>query len=524
MRTKLFVCAWLVCAVAACGSVNKEQPDAAVDSAIAAGDFALAVNTTSLSSAITGTSTVTLTVTRDAALTDAIALTATGLPAGVTATFGAASLPAGTDTTTMTLAIDYAASPGTTDVTITGTAGTLTHSQTVSLELHTQTVAGKVRYDIMAVTVRIVGKPATTSDATGNFTFTDVKVPYDIYVLGQNGPDTAPVPAVTYYKGLTRLDPVVSQQGPYCTGAGCFFFGINNRSTTISGARTGSGTDAGPTYVKFTSTDGNEINTDGTWSYSSGWFQASGTTRLGRLQGLQAIRGTLGAPTGWYWAESGDVTLTSGTPATINLALATLPTTAALVGTITQPGGFPTPTLSLSQQMAGAVFEVWTATTTNGASTIPLLTNQKSSFYATSASGGTTTEGVVPGITAATDVTMTLPAPAGLTGPVNGATAVTNATSFDFTTVANQIYEVSMTSNAAYYIIDTASGSFTIPTIPEMNLPAATVFTWTVRGYGPFPNADGAADMIPLRGVNKFESLGTPHTFTSGPSRTFTTQ
>jgi hypothetical protein len=527
MRTTFFFSAFLVCAVAACGSVSKEQPDAAVDSAIAAGDFALAVDTTTLSSAITGTSMVTLTVTRDAALTDAIALTATGLPAGVTATFGAASLPAGTDTTTVTLAIDYAASAGTTDVTITGTAGALTHSQTVSLELHTQTVAGKVRGDVMGATVRIVGKTATTSDATGNFTFTDVKVPYDLYVLGQGGPDNAPIPAVTYYKGLSRLDPVVTKQYAYCSASTCFTL-FNTKSATVQGGFVGGGSTAGPTYWKFTTAGDGQINTTGTWSYTLGWFAAfANNTRIGRLQGMQATRGTANAPTGWlYYQSSADITLTNQqTTTNVDLNLATLGTTANLVGTITPPTGFGTPTVTLTQTMAGWAFEVWTAATTNAASTIPVLAGQVASFHAKSSGSTGTTEGVVPGISAATDVSMSLPLPASITGPVSGATNVTATTPFTFMTPANQVYEVTMSSGAAIYVIYTTSGSQTIPDLEEMPLPSATSFSWGIVGYGPVTTGiEAAADTVALYPVSKFESTGVMHTTTTSPTRTFTTQ
>ena len=518
MTKQLLGTLWGLCAVVACGSVSKDK----MDSGVGAGDFALAVDTTSLSSGITGTATLNVTVMRDSALSDPIALTATGLPAGVTATFGAASLPAGTDTTTVTLKIDQAADAGTSQIVINGTAGSHAHMANVSLELHTATVTGTVRSGAMGVTVRLVGKAAVQTDATGSYTFTDVKVPYDIYVLGQGGTDNGPIPAVSYYKGLTRLDPVLTALYPACS----LCLGIlNNHSATFNGSRSGAGTNAGPTYVKFTGANGSEVNTSGTWGFTGAWFALGTGGTSGKLQGLQAVRGTAGAPTSWLFAESGTVAVAAGSTNTINLTLASLGTAAGLTGTITQPGGFPTPSVSLNTTLSGTVFEVWTASTSNGQSVIPVLSGQASSFYASSSSSGALTEGVMPGLAAATDITMTLPAPAGITGPVNNATNVNTTTPFEFTTSANQVYEIRMTGTTAIYFIYTTAGSITIPDVSEMPLPSAAGFNWEIRGYAPLASVDLAADTVGLVGVNKFEGTAGPfHAATTSPSRHFTTQ
>lgn len=517
-------------ATAACGEVSSPKADAGnntPDSA-PAGDFELSLGSASATSPISGEAQVTVNITRGTGFTDAVVLTATGLPTGVTAAFGANSLPDGTTSTDLKLTIDKTADAGMSNITVTGTAGALTHTAMLSLELQTQTVTGKVRAAGAGITVRLVGKDAIQTDAMGNFTFTDVKVPYDIYVQGQGGTDQSPIPAISYYKALTRLDPVLTREFPECTNClGIVGFG---RSCTVTGTRSGAGTNAGPTYVKFTTTEGNEVNTDGAWSFAATWtsFTFNGnTTRTGRLQGLQATRGALNAPTGWLFKESGDQTLTNNCGSLdIPLTLAALDSsqTAALTGTITQPGGFTTPAITLTQQLGGFPFEVWTATTTNAASTIPLLTNQKASFYARSTGSGGVTEGVMPGLAAATNVSMTLAAPAGLTGPVDNATNVSLSTPFAFTTSANQVYEVRMNSSAAIYVIYMASGSLTIPDTPEMPLPSTASFTWKVTGYGPLAGVNDAADMAPLRGLAKFESSGTFHTLTTSPTRDFTTQ
>ncbi len=508
-------------AASACGSVNAPKTDAGdVNPDVGASDFALALDQSSLSMAIAGKTDVTVTLTRGSGFTDSVALTATGLPTGVTATFAASSLPGGTDSTTMTLTIDQTASAGTTDLMVTGKAGALEHSSMVSLELHTSTIAGKVRYNSQNITVRLVGKAATQTDATGNFSFTDVKLPYDIYVVGQVGTTNAMIPAIAYYKGLTRLDPVVTQPTPVCSLCATLL----GNSGRITGSRGGTGSNTEPLYVSW-STGGGQTAANGSYDFNGSWSNFMQTTKAGTLTALQATRGALGAPNGWHYGTT-NATINQGTTANpVGVTLAQLATTAALSGTVTAPAGFPNPTLSLTQQSGGYPFEVWTATTTNATSTIPLLTGQKASMYAISSSGGRITEGVFPALAAATDVTMALPPPAGITGPVSGATGVTTTTPFEYTTSANQIYMTTFSNSTATFIVYASTGSITIPNVTEMALPTgAASYSWTVKGYGPYASVDGAADPAPLEDVAKLDLDGTWHSMTTNPARSFTTQ
>jgi len=522
MKKHILFVLWALSA-AACGSVSNPAADANPGDGsnnVPAGDFSLAVDQTSLSLPISGKADITVNITRSEGMTDAIALTATGLPTGATATFANSSLPDGTSSTTMTVTVDTSADAGTGDITITGKAGELEHSATVSLELHTQTVTGKVRYDAQMITVRLVGKSAVQSDSMGNFTFTDVKVPYDIYVIGQTGTDQNPIPAINYYAGLTRLDPIVTRPSATCA----FCLTLLSKSATVNGSRMGTGNNTDPIYGAWTS-GGNSVRTDGTWYFTASWFGAfNQNTVSGTLHALQPTRGALNAPTGFHYGVSPTVTLTAGNTHTINVTLASLGTTAALSGTIAQPSGFPMPTVTLSQQLAGSPVEIWSATTTNAASMIPVLANQKASFYAMSTSGGRTSEAVYPNLTASTDVSMTLPPPAGMTGPVNGAANITNSTPFEYTTSDKQVYQVAFRSATATYFVFTTSGSIKIPDVTEMPLPLATAYTWTVTGYGPYSSIDDAAAMDPLLNVAKFEGQGSWHSYTTNPTRSFTTQ
>lgn len=527
MKTQAFVCAWAMLVAVGCGEVSSnKKPDAGTDpdgDVAPPADFTIALDQTSLESTISGTASVNVTITRGEGFTDAVALTVTGLPSGVTGTFGADSLPEGMDTTGLTLAVDTAASVGTTTITVTGKAGALEHTATVSLELQTVTVAGTVRgapaASSQGVTVRIVGKSAVVSDSTGAFSFTDVKLPYDIYVIGTTGiVGTSSIPTVYYYKGLTRLDPVVTK--PTQT-----FFGIIGTlgsNGDIVGSRSGAGNTTNPMYVAWSSggsqTTTNSYNFKGFWSPMA----ASKTGTLYALQPTRAAANVASPPTGFaYKAQPG--TINANQTNNFGIILEALATTAGITGTITQPAGFPTPTLTMVQQVGGTQFDIWVAATNSAASQMPLLAGQKTSFHATSTLSGRQTQVVFPGLTAATDVNYTLPPPAAVTGPVNNATNVTTTTPFEFTTSENQLYEVAFNNGTATFVVYTTSGSVTIPNVSEMPLPSNADYTWRVNGYGPHASVNGAADPTNIEGVVKGDLDGPIHTFTSVPDRDFTT-
>jgi hypothetical protein len=76
----------------------------------------------------TGTSTITVNPTNG--FTGSVSLSASGMPAGVTASFNPTST---TGTSTLTLTVSSTAATGTSTITITGTSGSLTHTTTVNL-------------------------------------------------------------------------------------------------------------------------------------------------------------------------------------------------------------------------------------------------------------------------------------------------------------------------------------------------------------------------------------------------------
>jgi len=92
-------------------------------------DFALSATPTNVTRGLTANSAIT--ITRSNGFADAVALSASGLPSGVTATFNPASTTSGGST--LTLAASSTAATGTTSVTISGAGGGLTRSTTLAL-------------------------------------------------------------------------------------------------------------------------------------------------------------------------------------------------------------------------------------------------------------------------------------------------------------------------------------------------------------------------------------------------------
>jgi len=97
-------------------------------------DFALSAAPATVSVARGATATSTITVSSLNGFTGAVALSAAGLPAGVTASFGAVSA-AGTSTLTLTASSTAAATTSPASVTVTGTSGTLTHTAALSVSV-----------------------------------------------------------------------------------------------------------------------------------------------------------------------------------------------------------------------------------------------------------------------------------------------------------------------------------------------------------------------------------------------------
>jgi len=96
--------------------------------------FTIAASPTSVSVAQGASGSSTITTAVSGGFDSAVALTASGQPTGVTATFSPTSIAApGSGTSTLTLAVASTTVTGTYTITVTGTGGSLTHTATVTL-------------------------------------------------------------------------------------------------------------------------------------------------------------------------------------------------------------------------------------------------------------------------------------------------------------------------------------------------------------------------------------------------------
>lgn len=97
-------------------------------------DFALSASPTTVSVAQGGTKTTTVSTTVSGGFNSAVSLSASGLPAGVTASFSPTSIAApGSGSSTLTFTASSTAATGTSTITINASGGGVSHSTTVSL-------------------------------------------------------------------------------------------------------------------------------------------------------------------------------------------------------------------------------------------------------------------------------------------------------------------------------------------------------------------------------------------------------
>jgi hypothetical protein len=366
------------------------------------------------------------------------------------------------------------------------------------------TIAGTVRGNRAGVTVGIVGKPSVISGPNGEFVFTDVTRPYDIYTF-VDLPRSSPTAWV--YQGVTRLNPVVSALEDFPLPHPCGVFEGRCPGATVTGTRTGAGNNTDPIRFVWTGDHGfaasQQLNADGTYSVGIVW--AGDAESHGTLHALQYAKKPSGAPDSFVgYATSGPTVLSEDGTTTINLE-ATAVDSIALHGTISTPSGYPLPAISLIQNFGSTPVTLWTATTQTPDAAFPRLPSAGpttlTALAKTERSGAT----VVLPLTGSGDVNITIPSSPALEWPPDGASDVTSSTRFTWTSDAaidapalNRL-DVSVTSgdkSFAYRIFTTASGA-SIPAIPELPFPPSGSGRWIVAASLPSSVDDAVASGQP---------------------------
>lgn len=162
---------YVVSALASCGIHPESGNSNQVSATPSQPDFTISASPSSRTVTQGGQTTYSVTAGALSGFTGAVALSVSGLPSGVAATFNPPSI-SGSGTSTLTLTASATASTGTATLTITGTSGSLAHSATPTL---TVTVAGP------APDFTISASPASRSITRGNSTT------YAVTIMPLNG-------------------------------------------------------------------------------------------------------------------------------------------------------------------------------------------------------------------------------------------------------------------------------------------------------------------------------------------------
>ena len=125
----------LLLVVALAGCVISPRRDSTTTGGGGTGNFTLSISPGTQSLAPGAQGTYTITVTGTNGNTDSIALSASGVPSTVQATFSTSSVTGGSGTSTLTVVVSSSATPGTSTIVITGTDATTSGTQKVNATL-----------------------------------------------------------------------------------------------------------------------------------------------------------------------------------------------------------------------------------------------------------------------------------------------------------------------------------------------------------------------------------------------------
>jgi hypothetical protein len=192
-------------------------------------DFSVSASPSSVSVVQGSTGTSTVTVTPLNGFTGTVSLSASGLPAGVTATLNPASTTGGNSTLTFTAS--NTATLGTVTVTVTGTSGTLTHSTTISLTITSNAPAPNFTISVLPTSLSV------TRGTSGHYTVT---------ITGQNGFSGTVSLSVT---GLgSRVTATFNPTTITGSGTSTLTVTVNRRATTGTRTLTITGTSGSLTH------------------------------------------------------------------------------------------------------------------------------------------------------------------------------------------------------------------------------------------------------------------------------------
>lgn len=329
---------------------------------------------------------------------------------------------------------------------------------------------------------------STVTDANGAFSVADVPTPYNATVIDSGGG------LAVEYQGLTRPDPTLID----------FTSVLQPETASIAGALTGGAfpQSGGATSVLFSSPQ-TALSSSHLPLVSNGpdysgfvkWVGPSSTT--GTLYALQ-WHSSGGLPTDYPgYGTVSNVLLQNGASYTGQTIALNSVTTGTLSGTLTAPTGYALDEQDLYfEPDAGVFFPIVNnvpLTTSTFTFTTPDIPNTSLLFIASVT--GTDGEGLLKTAVSAntTGLSLSIPPPATLTLPVDGATAVTVTTPFSWTNFTGVTFV--LFSGTPSFVVVTAASTATLPdlTAAGLPLPSSASYTWDLIGVGPATTVDAVA-------------------------------
>jgi hypothetical protein len=361
----------------------------------------------------------------------------------------------------------------------------------------------------------IVGGKTTTTDATGRFTVSGIASPYDVVIIAP-----APDKAATIYTQLTRTDPKLLDLDANSPAT---------HSATVNGALTGGDALPTPTGEVSAVSWGSPESSTGTYvtvnpySFSVDW--SGPVTTTGTLRGLQWTIDSNGTVTGYrsHGTRTAVSLTANNNVSSLDIGLGVLQTGNVSV-TIVPPGTHQVAQRDLTLNFSdGTYFPVSSDSLSDTAFSVPVPTGigATATARATAFEGDAGTVSIAQvGLQAGGSASLTLPSPAVVTAPADGATGVDTSTDLVWTPVAGGIHVLFLTgaANDPGYAIVSGGSRTRIPDLSAqgLGLPAGRPYDFTLFGIGPYASIDAFA----ATGTIPREGLG----FQTGSQTSFTTK
>jgi len=349
----------------------------------------------------------------------------------------------------------------------------------------------------------IIGSSSTTTDPSGAFSLSGVATPYDLVILA-----AAPTRAATVYIQLTRTDPTLPDLAAPDPPA---------LTATVKGAISGGAppqtTLLNRTAVVWGSPDqafGGDYVNSSPYSIDVSW--AGATTITGAVHGLQWTLDDNFTVTDYvsHGVKSG-VTLSSAATVTADLAL-TAPLKDTISVTATPPSGH-----EIFERDVTLTFDDGTSIPVSGdgldagSLQVPVPSDIGAKalvlFRALSADGSMETDAQLSGLAPGTSgAALSLPAPARLTAPADGATGVDTSTDLVWTPVTAGVHVIFLngTANDPSYAIVSGGSRARIPDLSAhgLGLPSGHAYDLALLAFGSYASIDAFAQtgVLPKEG------------------------